>query len=92
MSPTASPVGACIVLQGGGFFYRASPALRPPHPPRAIPAADGFNNLLFGWIDTIEDNYPGNLTSAAHEILVGIVEHVSGYIADGIWSAPFNKV
>jgi len=51
----------------------------------------GFNNLLFGWVDTVEDNYPGNLTSAAHEILVSIVEHVSDYLADGIWSQPLNK-
>jgi len=28
----------------------------------------GFANILTGWIDTAEDNYPGNLDAKVHEV------------------------
>lgn len=51
----------------------------------------GFHNMLFSWVDLPEANYPGGLTSQAHEVLVGLVEDVDADIAQMMWGMAFNK-
>eukprot|EP00055_Hartaetosiga_balthica_P005934 m.18118 g.18118 ORF g.18118 m.18118 type:complete len:546 (+) comp4908_c0_seq1:45-1682(+) len=51
----------------------------------------GYHNMLFGWVDLAEANYPSTLRSQSHEILIGIAERISSWIAPLLWTEALNK-
>jgi len=50
----------------------------------------GFNNFLFGWIDSPEANFPLPLRSQAVMILFAILQHIEPVITDYFWSQALN--
>mmetsp|Transcript_41785 Transcript_41785/g.105361 ORF Transcript_41785/g.105361 Transcript_41785/m.105361 type:complete len:499 (+) Transcript_41785:84-1580(+) len=49
----------------------------------------GFNNMLYCWIDTPEDNFPGSLTAEMGMVLFGVLDAIIPP-ADKIWLAGMN--
>jgi len=50
----------------------------------------GFGNLLWGWIDSENDNYPFPLTWQAHQVLPAWIEKFSPKIANLLWNQAWN--
>jgi len=50
----------------------------------------GFGNILWGWIDSENDNYPYPLTWQAHEVLPALISKISPQISDLLWNQAFN--
>jgi len=55
----------------------------------------GFHNLIFGWVDTAEDNYPPPLSSHLTMVMVPVINDLMNYLMNSttydIWNQPLNK-
>eukprot|EP01006_Ploeotia_vitrea_P011933 TRINITY_DN3171_c0_g1_i1.p1 TRINITY_DN3171_c0_g1~~TRINITY_DN3171_c0_g1_i1.p1 ORF type:complete len:607 (+),score=325.94 TRINITY_DN3171_c0_g1_i1:78-1898(+) len=50
----------------------------------------GFGNILWGWIDQPEGNYPFPLSSHLHMLLPAMAGRISPAISDLLWNRAFN--